>query len=164
MPPALSPGPLFYVAYSDSRARLRLIAITILAASSAVLFVALRLKPSPTGIGTHQQLLQGTPPCTLVVLLGYPCPTCGMTTAFAHGVRGQWLRAFHAQPAGFLLFLGTIAAVGLSLGALVTGRTLRLNARRLTPVRIALIVVGFLAAGWAYKLVAGLLSGTVPYR
>lgn len=129
-----------------------------------MLAVARRLEPSATGIGTHQQLLKGTPPCTMVVLIGYPCPTCGMTTAFAHGVRGQWLRSFHAQPAGFLLFLATLTAVGISLSVLVTGRTLRLNPQRLTPVRIALMVVGLLAAGWAYKLIAGLWSGVVPYR
>ena len=52
-----------------------------------LLAVAAWLEPSPTGIGTHQQL--GLPPCTFWMLFGRPCPTCGMTTSWAHLVRGQ---------------------------------------------------------------------------
>ena len=58
--------------------------------------LALALKPEPRGMGTHQQL--GMPPCTMYVLVGLPCPTCGMTTAFAHVVRLQVLDAIRVQP------------------------------------------------------------------
>lgn len=63
--------------------------------------LALHLEPDARGFGTHQQL--GLPPCTVRVLLGIPCPSCGMTTSFSHFIRGQFVEAFHANAAGLLL-------------------------------------------------------------
>lgn len=59
------------------------------------------LPPDPRGFGTHQQL--GLPPCTMIVLFDRPCPGCGMTTSFAHFVRGQFRDAARANPAGLLI-------------------------------------------------------------
>jgi hypothetical protein len=64
----------------------------------AVLAVAGYVKPAPVGVGTHQQL--NLPACGFYELTGYPCPTCGMTTAFSQMVRGRVLRSFAVQPAG----------------------------------------------------------------
>lgn len=63
--------------------------------------LALYLTPDPSGSGTHQQL--GLPPCTMKVLTGFPCPSCGMTTSFSNFVRGNLFAAFVANPAGVLL-------------------------------------------------------------
>jgi hypothetical protein len=63
--------------------------------------VAWSLTPDPRGLGTHQQL--GLPPCSLRLLTGRLCPSCGATTAFAHFVRGEWSSGFRANPAAFLL-------------------------------------------------------------
>ena len=57
--------------------------------------------PDPRGYGTHQQF--GLPPCTLRMLTGVPCPSCGMTTSFAHFVRGEWTSAVRANAAAFVL-------------------------------------------------------------
>ena len=46
---------------------------------------AVRLQPAREGLGTHQQL--GLPPCTFRVLFDRPCPSCGMSTSWAHLVR-----------------------------------------------------------------------------
>ena len=62
------------------------------------------LDPDPRGYGTHQQV--GLPECTVQLLWNRPCPGCGMTTCFAHLVRGQWSAAARANPAG--LFLGAV--------------------------------------------------------
>ena len=128
----------------------------------AVLGVAIYLKPDPRGWGTHSQL--GGWECGMPIATGYPCPTCGMTTAFAHTVRGQWWSAFHAQPAGFLLCLAVMAATGLAASSLISGKSWRINWYRISPTRTALVGVGLLLAAWAYKIVAGLLDGTLPAR
>lgn len=75
----------------------------------APLIVAAILTPNPEGRGTHQQL--GLPPCSMVVLFGRPCPTCGMTTAWANVVRGKWRDALQANLGGTLLCLLDIAAL-----------------------------------------------------
>jgi len=130
------------------------------AACGAVLATAAWLSPSPAGLGTHRQL--GFPPCTLVAMTGYPCPTCGMTTAFAYTVRGRCLSAIAAQPAGFALALTTMAAAGLSLSVVVTGRSLRLNWYRIRPVWITAALLGFILLGWAAKVSVGMIRGTLP--
>ena len=111
-------------------------------------------------MGTHQQL--GFPTCTMVMIFGYPCPTCGMTTAFAHTVRGELVSAFRAQPAGFVLALATILAASVSLGVVVTGKVWVVNWYRMSPIRITLSVILVVAGGWVYKIAAGLLEGTLP--
>src|SRR5262245_31491696 len=58
----------------------------------AVLALARWLEPSPLGYGTHRQL--GLLPCSFRRITGYPCPSCGMTTAFAWFVRGQLGRSW----------------------------------------------------------------------
>ncbi len=52
-------------------------------------------------MGTHQQL--GLPPCSFVLLTGYPCPSCGMTTSFALLIRGDILASLRANWVGTLL-------------------------------------------------------------
>lgn len=74
------------------------------------LALAARLSPDPTGLGTHQQL--GLPPCSSRLLWDMRCPACGMTTSWAHLVRGEVLESVRANPGGMLL--GLVAA-GLSL-------------------------------------------------
>jgi len=69
--------------------------------------LAANLSPSPRGYGTHQQL--GLPPCSIQVLFGIPCPSCGMTTSFCWFVRGEILQSARANLAG--LYLATICAL-----------------------------------------------------
>lgn len=87
-----------------------------------------------------------------------------MTTAFAHTVRGQWLRAFWVQPAGFVLAVGTIAFLGISAWTVVRGRWPRLTGWWLTPYRLFLGLLILLLGAWAFKIVTGLATGTLPYR
>ena len=63
--------------------------------------VAASVSPDPQGFGTHQQF--GLPPCTIRMLTGVPCPSCGATTSFAHFVRGEWPSAIRANGAAFVL-------------------------------------------------------------
>lgn len=71
--------------------------------------LAVYLKPSPRGFGTHEQL--GLAPCSFDYLTGLPCPSCGMTTSFSHFVRGQWLQSVRSSTAAFVLALTCAAMI-----------------------------------------------------
>ncbi len=58
--------------------------------------------------------------CMMIVQTGQPCPQCGMTRAWVHGVRLNLVQAFFYSPAGLTL-LGWINAGGVvGLARLVT--------------------------------------------
>ncbi len=132
-------------------------AAVVLAACLGVLGVAGWLEPDPRGYGTHARLVGHE--CPLPQTLGLPCPSCGMTTAFALTVRGRWLSALGAQPAGFALCLAVMAAAGVAAGTVVSGKVWHANWYRLTPGRLALVVLGLLLAGWGYKISRMLTGG-----
>lgn len=148
------------VRYAHSPARVRWIAVLVLACSTSLLSVAAWLKPDARGYGTHQQLHMA--PCGMLVAFGIPCPTCGMTTAFAHTVRGQWIQAAWAQPAGFVFALATALAGVLSIWSLATGRAPRI--RFVTPFRVFLTILILLLTGWGLKIGMGLADGSLPVR
>ena len=84
--------------------------------SLCVLAVAAMLEPDPAGHGTHTQL--GLPPCGFLIVTGAPCPGCGLTTAFAHAIRGDFGLAASANPLGLLHFAAVCASVPVALVAL----------------------------------------------
>jgi hypothetical protein len=115
-----------------------------------VLGLARWLEPDPRGYGTHVQL--GLPPCTFFRLTGRPCPTCGMTTAFAWSVRGRVDRAWRANPAGCLLAptcaaLAAWLAAGAARGRPVGTRSLD---RPLTALLVATVAVSL--AAWTVRM------------
>ena len=130
----------------------RVAAGVVAAACPALLALAAWLTPAAEGHGTHEQL--GLPPCGWLVVTGHPCPTCGMTTAFALAAEGDLAGSFHAQPFGLVLALGTAAGFWISLHVAVTGsRAGRLAAKLLQP-RVLWLAAGAWGAGWAYKIAA----------
>jgi len=76
-----------------------------------LMLIAVRLEPNPAGLGTHQQL--GLPPCTMRVVFQMRCPACGMTTAWAHFVRGEWPSSVRVNLGGFLLAIYCLGGVYL---------------------------------------------------
>lgn len=155
-------GPRLYRVHSLHPGAARVWAAAVAAGCLAVLAVAGALEPDPRGYGTHRAL--GVWPCSFPMVTGYPCPTCGMTTAFAHTVRGQWVQGFNAQPVGWALCVGVMAVAGLAISVVITGKAWRVNWYRISPTWTALGLVGLLLAGWGYKIVVGLLDGTLPAR
>lgn len=116
----------------------------------AVLVAARLLPPHPSGLGTHTSL--GLPPCGLVFFFGLPCPTCGMTTAFALAARGRLTEAAQAQPLGLLLGLATLIATALCARAAWRGAWPR-ALRPLDWGPRTWGILGLLAlASWAYKI------------
>lgn len=124
--------------------------LAMVAGSTAVLAVARVLKPSPTGIGTHEQL--GLPPCFFHRLTGWPCPSCGLTTSFAYAARFRFVEAFASQPFGLLLFFLVCLSVPLALALMYRRVPLEqwLHGRWSNPAFYALLTLYVL--GWIYKL------------
>ncbi len=72
----------------------------------AVFCAAAWIHPDPSGVGSHTQL--HLPPCGFYEVFHKPCPSCGMTTAFAWIMHLHPVEAFHAQPAGVAVFLAAL--------------------------------------------------------
>jgi len=120
------------------------------------LAVAAYAEPDPRGFGTHTEL--GMPVCGFQERTGYPCVTCGMTTAFSHVVRGQILQAFIAQPAGALLAIGCVFTLALGSLAALTGKGQNQFARLLNHAcvhwaGVLMIVVGAVLGSWLFKCI-----------
>jgi hypothetical protein len=81
-----------------------------------LLLLARGLQPAADGFGTHQQL--GLPPCTMVLMFGERCPTCGITTSWANLTRGNVMKALAASACGtFLAGLAAVSAAWLAISA-----------------------------------------------
>lgn len=102
----------------STRVRLGLAAMGLLA--GGLLVLAANLEPSPLGFGTHQQL--GLGPCWIYETTGIRCPSCGMTTAWAHLAHGAPRRAFQTHVGGALSALAAIGATPWLLLAAWMGR------------------------------------------
>jgi hypothetical protein len=140
----------------------RLYAIGVAAGMAAMLITAGRLSPGHQHMGVHQQL--GLLPCGFVTMTGLPCPTCGMTTAFAHAAHGHLLEAMRSQLAGFVLAAATLV-IGLAAAtAVVIGRYPAVNWYRVNPTRFVWWVIVLLVAAWGLKIATGLLDGSLPVR
>lgn len=76
---------------------LTIAALTIVAAvllevrpDDRVAFIALPSHPLPETCGCR-------------MILGLPCPACGLTRSFVHLAHGRWLQSWHAHHLGWLL-------------------------------------------------------------
>ncbi len=122
--------------------------------AGVVLVAAAMVEPDVRGYGTHTQL--GLPPCGFQLLTGLPCPGCGLTTAFAHAIRGEWISASGANPLGMLLFLLVCLAVPFSVLGALRGWSLDILFERFALGRWALAFAGSSIALWVVRLVAAL--------
>ena len=141
--------------------RLRGLLIALIGAS--VVTTAAWLLPRPSGYGTHRQL--GLPSCSFLVRRGYPCPGCGMTTAFAAMAHGQVGQALRAQPFGTLLFAAVVVLTAMGAVEALSGRDVL---GRFCPKIWWLWIWWLLAAvaawglGWAVKVALGVAEGQYP--
>jgi hypothetical protein len=115
-----------------------------------VFVVARRLEPSPRGFGTHEQL--GLPPCQFAWVTGKPCPSCGMTTAFAWFVRGELVRALGANPAGGLLAAACAALVPWLLVGAALGTTPGFRSLERPLIGVVVATVGVSLVSWTIRL------------
>lgn len=131
----------------------RLVLVALALALVLVMGLACRLRPDPRGLGTHTQL--GLTPCTFLAATGRPCPSCGMTTAFAWTMRGRPDRAWSANPAGSLLAPTCLVLIPWLLVGAARGRPW--GSRTVDGPLIVLVVatVAFGLATWIVRLLMG---------
>lgn len=127
----------------------RLAAVSTAAVAVAGVVMLWRVDPDVRGHGTHEQF--GMDPCGWPVAYGFPCPTCGCTTAACHLVHGHVLQAFVTQPFGMLA-----AGAGVLLGAhalwcLLRRRSFADLLVRLPFWRIVAAATALLLLAWGYK-------------
>lgn len=117
-----------------------------------VLYLAATLTPDPAGHGTHTQIAPWMTPCAWPVVFGIPCPTCGMTTAFAHAADGAPVAALRAQPLGGLMALGAATGFWAGLHGCVFGSRIGRVYGTLLRRRVLWGVVALTAAAWGYAI------------
>ncbi len=112
--------------------------------------VARNMDPDPRGFGTHEGL--GLPPCSFRTVFGVPCPSCGMTTSFAHFTRGEIVNSARANAAGLLL--ATVCAVQIPWCWLsfLTGRLWRVSQPGAWLLLLLLVLCGASALQWGLRL------------
>lgn len=118
LPPA---GPWPAPVFDDHIAvwqRLMLFTAGVILAS--LLITAACLPPNPLGMGTHQRL--GLPPCSFVLWFSSRCPACGMTTSWAHLMRGQVLQSAQTNTGGMLLALFSLGLSPWMIVSALRGR------------------------------------------
>jgi len=128
----------------------RVVAVVVMLACAGVLVIAWGLTPDPSGVETHRQL--GLPPCAWKVMWGFPCMTCGMTTAFTHAAHGQLLDSLRTQPMGFLLAVLTSVICSTAAHTAFTGSRALDAATRLAQPRVLVGAGVLLLAAWGYKI------------
>jgi hypothetical protein len=126
------------------------------AVALSVLVTARWLEPDPTGVGTHVQL--GLPPCAFLYFTKLPCPTCGLTTSFAHMARLQVTQAFQAHWLGPPLFALTAVTVALCAWGCAAGMTIANAIERLRLARLVAIIAAAAVIVWVVRLGAMFLA------
>ena len=129
----------------------RVVWALVLALPIGVLVTATQLTPTSARGGTHTQL--GLEPCGFYDFTGYPCPACGMTTGFAHLVRGHVAEAWAANPFGVMFFVFTLGFIVFAATGLVRGWAIGPTYQRLEGewwlIGVALVGV----AVWIWRVV-----------
>jgi hypothetical protein len=122
--------------------------------AALLLLTAAWLEPDSRGHGTHTQL--GLPPCGFLLLTGAPCPGCGLTTAFAHCIRGNWAAAASANPLGLALFFSACACIPIGIVAGWRGWSLDDVIERFALNRWALALGVGAVALWVFRVASAL--------
>lgn len=125
--------------------------LAVMTIASLTMVVARVLKPSPDGIGTHEQL--GLPACIFHKFTGIPCPSCGLTTSFAYFAHFDFKASFLTQPFGFLLAAATLSSIPLF--AILMYRRIKWD-RLLASLPSRAVTywgLGLMLMGWIYKII-----------
>ena len=119
-----------------------------------LLGVSWRLTPDPAGMGTHHQL--GLPMCSVRQFVGIRCPSCGMTTSWAHMVRGQVFSSVKANSGGALLAIVAIFTGPWMLLCGLRGRWLFRPPNEWAVLGVGMSVVFITVVDWIIRLNLGM--------
>jgi Protein of unknown function (DUF2752) len=138
---------------AQRRLEVRIWSAFVFVLCAGMLGIGLWLTPKPAGTGSHEEL--GLPPCSFLATTGYPCPTCGCTTAVANFSHGHVLRSFLTQPFGFAVALVAFVLLPLTLWGFVSGSWkgpsmfwLSWHWRTWVFAGLAILLLG-----WVYKII-----------
>lgn len=112
--------------------------------------LAAYLEPNPQGYGTHRAL--GLPPCSMKIMFNIPCPACGMTTSFAHFVRGQLPSSVRANAAGTLLAAVCVFLLPWSFASAWKARYMWLDEPAKVFAIALSVLAGFTIVLWLWRL------------
>jgi hypothetical protein len=133
------------------RAGLVIIALGIL----LIFSVALYIDPNRDGKAwteeSHTQLR--LPPCTFKVVTGVPCPSCGMTTSFAHLVRGDLWDSLRANFAGTFLAIVCLVYLPWAIVSVWRGRYMLVASLEDTFLRLLIVFMSLMLGRWGIILV-----------
>jgi hypothetical protein len=117
---------------------------------SAGFVLALSVEPDARGFGTHEQF--GLPQCTVRAVFGMPCPSCGMTTSFAHFIRAHFVRSIQANSAGFLLAATCAILIPWSWYSAARGELWCVSQPHVAFLGLAATLCGVSVLHWSLKL------------
>ncbi len=129
---------------------LRTIAALFVIGLVTLLVLARSLQPNRSGVGTHQQL--GLPPCSIVELWGVRCPSCGMTTSWAHLLRGEFRAAASANLAGAMLAVIALAYLPFGCYFSIAGRRSAGGWFSTAAASVLVIACCIAVAEWGFRI------------
>jgi hypothetical protein len=128
----------------------RLCAVLVLGVGGFLAYALLQVTPDARGFGTHEQL--GMAPCGWPDAVGYPCPTCGGTTAACYLVHLSPVRAVVTQPFGAAVAAAGLWLTGWAAVCLAAGRSFLDPLVRLPYGSILLWTLVLFFGSWGYKV------------
>ena len=115
-----------------------------------MLILAATVAPNPKGVGTHTEL--GMYDCQFLARTGLPCFSCGMTTSFAHFVRGNFLGSLYVQPMGFVLAVACAITFWVALYTGISGRPIARLVRLIPPRYYVAPLMAWAVIAWGWKI------------
>ena len=131
----------------------RVLLIVSAAGLLLLLAVAALIEPDRRGFGTHERF--GLPPCSVRVLFGIRCPTCGMTTAWACLVRGRLTAALTANVGGTLLGMLAVVSLPWLLASAARGHWLVWVPNSTVVAWVASAILLATLIDWGFRLATG---------
>ena len=89
-------------------------------------------------------------------LTGFPCPTCGLTRAICHALRGDWSASLNLHPAGVLVVAGLAGWALWSALETWRGEPIHETARDLAGLALLRAGVTVSAIAWVVRLASGI--------
>lgn len=93
--------------------------------------------------------------CVWRRLTGFPCPTCGLTRAICHALRGDWSASLSLHPAGVLAVAGLGGWALWSALEAWRGQPIREAARDLAGLALLRASVAVSVIAWVVRLASG---------